>query len=160
MNAQLRLPTLGYMPDTTITPTNIALMQLNDAIVMFTHQRFISALTLAGAAEEILGKLVAKRGEEAVIKESITKIERLTQQFKSSTTPLSTAKELTDHWNRARNAAKHLTPAASEGASIEMNPCDEAYWMIRRAMENAEKLSQTVDLAQDFENWVIANVNM
>ena len=45
----------------------------------------------------------------------------------------------------------------TENESITLNLCDEAYWMIRRALENAEKLHISIENSHDFENWFVIN---
>ncbi len=51
------------MPLTNLTKWDIALSQLNQAINFYLEDRdLVSATTLAGAAEEILGQLCEGRG--------------------------------------------------------------------------------------------------
>ena len=58
------------MPDTTSERTSLAAEQLDVAIEMFLASRSdVSALTLAGAAEEVLGQAVKLRGGENVLQE-------------------------------------------------------------------------------------------
>ena len=66
-------------------------------------------------------------------------------------------REMIDDWNATRNSFKHLI--GPEDEPIILNLCDEAYWMIRRALANAQSLQVQISNAQDFENWVIINVN-
>jgi len=47
-------PTLGYEDDTEISKAEIAQVQLTEAIALFIEERFLCALTLSGAAEEVL----------------------------------------------------------------------------------------------------------
>ena len=154
----MKLPTLGFEPDSTLAKHDVALIQLNDAIALFTRQRFLAAMTLAGAAEEILGKLLVRKGELPAIKESTAAIERLRIDTGLKVGGEASERDLVDGWNQARNAGKHLVGAEAE--PIILNLCDEAYWMVRRAIANAEKLGHPVAAAQDFENWVVLNVNM
>lgn len=44
-----------------VSKRNIAVMQLCDAIVMFNQERYVSAITLSGAAEEILAQFIRIR---------------------------------------------------------------------------------------------------
>lgn len=65
-----------------------------------------------------------------------------------------TGKEIINQWNKTRNALKHLT--VDEAAPyLTVNFCDEAYWMIRRSLANAQRLQLTVVTAQEFEEWFI-----
>lgn len=65
-------------------------------------------------------------------------------------------REVIAGWNKARNNLKHH----SDEEFVVFNACDEAYWMIRRALENAKKLKVAVPNDNDFENWVVININM
>lgn len=150
--------TLCFEPDSSLAKHDVALIQLNDAIALFTRERFLAALTLAGAAEEILGKLLVRKGELPAVKESTAAIERLRAETGLSLGGDASERDLIDGWNQARNAAKHLVGA--EDQPLTLNLCDEAYWMVRRAIANAQKLGHRVAAAQDFENWVVLNVNM
>lgn len=69
-----------------------------------------------------------------------------------------TKSQLFKGWNAARNAVKHHD--AKESETVVMNLCDEAYWMIRRALANTKSLGLPVSNELDFENWVITNINM
>ena len=48
-------PSLGYQQSTTIRKSDLARLQLAEAISLFVVERFLPAITLAGAAEEIGG---------------------------------------------------------------------------------------------------------
>jgi len=67
-------------------------------------------------------------------------------------------KEIVDEWNATRNAFKHL--GAPDEECITINLCDEAYWMIKRALANAQKLQLPIENIVEFENWVIININL
>jgi len=41
-----------------------------------------------------------------------------------------------------------------------MNLFDEAYWMIKRSLANAKKLEVRVKNLDDFENWIVVNINL
>jgi hypothetical protein len=151
-------PSLGFEQDSTMSKSQIAVVQLNAAISLFVQERFLAALTLAGAAEEILGKLLLRRGALPAIKETTAAISQLRAETGLRVMGDVSERELIDAWNEARNIAKHLI--GPEGESVTLNLCDEAYWMIRRALANSERLGLRVAEAQDFENWVIINVNM
>lgn len=57
-----------------------------------------------------------------------------------------------------KNSLKHLVSPDED--SISINLCDGAYWMIKRALANAEKLCLSVENKVEFENWVIMKVNL
>lgn len=148
-------PTIGYEGDSTLTRSEVARLQLVEAIDLFVAEKFLAALTLAGAAEEILGKLLVHRLAMPIIKESARAVTQLRGETGLSIMNEKSEKELVDLWNSARNMAKHLVNPDDQ--SITFNLCDEAYWMIRRALENAERLHIAVVNKSSFENWFIIN---
>lgn len=149
-------PTLGYEDDSTLPRSEVARLQLTEAIRLFVEEKFLAALTLAGAAEEIFGKLLARRGGVPVVKASAKAIADLREKTGLSIMEGKSEKQLIDEWNAARNLAKHLVNPEAE--SVTLNFCDEAYWMIRRGLENAQMLDIPIDNRDDFESWVIINV--
>ena len=73
-------PSLGFEDDTRLTKSDVARIQLVEAIELFVAGRFLPSLTLAGAAEEIFGKLLVRRSSLPVIKESARAIEQLREK--------------------------------------------------------------------------------
>lgn len=151
------LPSLGYQESTTLRKSEVARLQLAEAISLFTAEKFLPAVTLAGAAEEILGKLLNRKEELSAIKESAKVIENLRRETGLPLMGGKSEKEMIDVWNAARNSLKHLV--GPEDEPITVNLCDEAYWMIRRALENAKRLQLSIPNEQEFENWVVININ-
>jgi hypothetical protein len=152
-----RLPSLGYEEDCRVSRTALATCQLTDAIALFLEGKYLSAITLAGAAEEVLGKASSAIGKKSVIDQSLDQIRLLRDVPQLTTIARVPDKEFITQWNRARNALKHLNDGDEEW--ITLNPCDEAYWMIRRALANAETLDVSIENSLEFENWIIENVN-
>jgi len=66
--------------------------------------------------------------------------------------------DLFNSWNAVRNRLKHHDK--DESRALTLNVFDEAYWMIKRATVNAEKLEVQIENRIDFENWVVENINM
>lgn len=66
--------------------------------------------------------------------------------------------EIFNEWNTVRNALKHHGKESED--VISLNLFDEAYWMIKRALSNANKLGISIGNELDFENWVIININL
>ena len=148
-------PTIGYEEDSTFSRSDVARLQLVEAIRLFVDEKFLAALTLAGAAEEILGKLLAHQGGTPVIKESAQAIEELRNKTGLSVMDGKSEKQLIDEWNAARNMVKHLVNPESE--TVTLNCCDEAYWMIRRGLENACMVGIEIENRDDFDSWFIIN---
>lgn len=148
---------LGYEYKSTLTKSEVARIQLIEAIALFVTEKFLSAITLAGAAEEILGKLLVRQLKKPVVKESAKAIQQLREKTGLSIMDGKSEKELIDQWNAARNIVKHLI--GPEDEPVTLNLCDEAYWMIRRALANAHKLHISISNENDFENWLIINIS-
>src|SRR5436309_1178779 len=102
------MPSLGYEEDSTLHKSEVARLQLVEAIRLFVEDKFLAALTLAGAAEEILGKLLARRGELPIVKRSAQAIAELRDQIGLSVMNGKSEGKVIDDWNAARNTAKHL----------------------------------------------------
>ena len=110
----------------------IALSQLETAICLyFKGEDYFSTITLAGAAEEIFGKLVANKGLDnslESLKEAAIKVHNII--YNTEVPP----KEIAFVANRARNAMKHLN--ATEGPTFTFDPKENAIDMIERAISN------------------------
>lgn len=154
----MRVPTIGFEEPTTLTKSEIALQQLCEAISLFTACKFLPAVTLAGAAEEIFGKLLVRQSKQPVVKESAQAILELQDKLGLVSLQQASEKELIDQWNAAKNTAKHLGGAEDE--PVTLNLCDEAYWMIKRDLHNAELLGVQVPNKIEFENWFIIHVGL
>lgn len=117
----------------------IALEQLHCAIELFLEQRFIPAITLAGAAEELYGKAITLRGRRNA--------QSIVWDFVSLWNPTKkTARQVCDAGNRIRNGLKHGTQE-----SIEFDPKLEAFLLITRAIENYLHFGKTrSDLMRQF----------
>lgn len=117
-----------------LSKLQVASHQLGVAIRLFLEGDYLSSLTLAGAAEEILGKLSEKAGLPVAIKE-------ITEFHKADIDPAipdnKHQKTIPDILNNARNAAKHiLNPDDTEFVVEQMHPLQ----MIMRAMPMAKRL--------------------
>lgn len=150
-------PSLGVEEDSVLSMQDVALIQLNESIRLFVDGRYLPAITLAGAAEEVLGKLIARAGGLAAIHESVARIDELRAATGLAVMGSMKGKEIIDQWNRTRNALKHLTIDGTE-PTLRVNLCDEAYWMIRRCLANAEKLQILVEAADLLEQWMFKHV--
>jgi alpha-amylase/alpha-mannosidase (GH57 family) len=83
---------------------DIALQQLIDSANLYQKGRYCSALTLAGAAEEILGKIAKKRTGKNQIEDEIEYLKSIYQCFNK---PVPTKRELINRINNAKNELKH-----------------------------------------------------
>lgn len=154
----MRTPSLGYQGDTLIDKREIAQTQLKEAIALFLDEKFLCGITLAGAAEEVLARLLNARGEQSAVEESIEAIQRLRETTGLAIMENRPKKEIFNLWNNARNTLKHHNDKSEE--SVMINLFDEAYWMIKRALANASKLGIPISNEVDFENWCIVELHL
>lgn len=111
---------------------DVARSQLTTAINLFLADGDpISIITLAGAAEEIFGKIALKQNKENSLGFMLR-----THKILGSTT---TEKELIKHANLVRNALKHANDESDE--EIEFDERQEAISMLSRALTNYFKIS-------------------
>ena len=147
---------LGVKEAETFRKSDVATIQLTQAIELFLQQDFICSLTLAGAAESILVGLVVSDGKRPSHEVSYDLMRTfravldldpaIEQKSKSSIFKV---------WNSGRNMLKHQDQ--SDKTDFQMNDCDEAYWMVRRALRNATTLNLEIQNKVAFEAWVQEN---
>ena len=111
-----------------LSKQDAATHQLDAAIHLFLKGDYLSSLTLAGAAEEILGSLSRIAGLPVAI-------EAIAEHHRKDTDPALTDKESSNVIfgiaNRARNSAKHANDEGETEVEIErLHPLQ----MIMRAM--------------------------
>ncbi len=121
-----------------IKSINIALEQLETALRLFKEtEEYISVITLAGAADEILGKACREQGIKSALEEmqhsfyllrAIRFGDSATQEKKKSD------KWLADRANHVRNKAKHINPIVEPSLVIDAK--QEAKDLISRALDN------------------------
>ena len=150
--------TLGFEDDVRITKSEIAQVQLVQAIELFVAKKFLPSITLAGAAEEIFARLLSLRGDTPVIEQSYKEIQRIKEVTGLSAMGDKPKNQIFNEWNSAKNNLKHHNE--SDGDFILLNVFDEAYWMIKRALANSEKLGVRIQNETDFDNWIVENINM
>lgn len=122
----------------------IALRQLETALRLFREADDLYAvITLAGAAEEILGKLVAKGGGDP----SVTSLAQAAAAIhKHLFGEEAKTKDYVDRANRARNAVKHLDAG---GWLTEFDAREEAVDMLNRAIDNHWLLKESLTSAME-----------
>jgi hypothetical protein len=116
----------------------IARIQIEAAVVHYEADEFIPAITLAGAGEEILGKMVKATGK----KHALATAQDQTAVIYGLLWPgeVSDPKKVASAANAARNEMKHHD--SGEDSSIELDPRAEAENMLDRAIENYFLLTQ------------------
>ena len=142
----MKNPTLGYEDDVEISKTEIARIQLVEAINLFIQGKNICAVTLAGAAEAMFAGFLGVNDLNSAVEDATEAIELIRK------------KEIYNHWNGSRNNFKHHSK--NDDSKITINIFDESYWMIKRALVNAKKSNVFIENEIDFENWVVVNINL
>jgi signal transduction histidine kinase len=115
----------------SFTKRRIALIQLERSVELFEAGDFISALTLAGAAEEIFGRMVRRKGKEPRVEYNAEWIGSLYDWAKK---PRPSKKQLIVIQNKIRNELKHQDDGRNVRVSANFEI--EAEDMILRAMFN------------------------
>ncbi len=133
------------MPVQSYSKQCIALAQLETALWLFSEEHELySVITLAGAAEEILGKLVSREGRDNSL-ESIKKAVAAIHQHLFSESIDASA--IADRANRARNALKHLDAGGSPTVALDLR--QEAIDILNRAIDNYWILEQILTPAME-----------
>lgn len=124
----------------------IALIQLEQSLRLLQESDAISSLTLAGAAEDILGKMAAKKGSRPRVEELANYLGSLYDE--SNKPKLS---KLISILNKPRNQIKHLDDGRN--IRIEADWHFEAEEMILRCMFNHFKAFGCYPSSKNLKNW-------
>jgi hypothetical protein len=116
-----------------VTKFEVADCQLRKAIELYCSKEPIPAITLAGAAEEILGHLVKQHRLANALDEEIADRCELFETFFGRSAARETFRTL---MNDPRNELKHLRT----GSPIDFDLDEEATNLIARAIANFQKL--------------------
>lgn len=138
------------MAQHTYSRVELAVEQLDMALSLFLDkQSYASALTLAGAAEEILGMAVGFNSEQASLQSKFQGVERVHATIHK--VPLTWA-AFAKAENFTRNAVKHIKTIDEDNISIDLEMA--AAWMIVRACENFDRLSTSRSAKMtEFDDW-------
>ncbi len=135
---------------------DLAIEQMQTALALFLEGRsYASALTLAGAAEEILGMALKIKNIENSLQESYRT--HNDPDLKWLNPQKTWAEFTTKEKNRVRNALKHVSDANDLTFKADIE--DEALWMLVRATDNYERLGfAPTKRMHEFEEWFYANI--
>lgn len=128
--------------------------QLDTALDLFLDQKnYSSAITLAGAAEEIFGHALTLGGGKSALDSSYESMAEYHTMLHS--TELN-KKSYVSKENFARDALKHLQN--DKGPTITIDLEEAACWMLVRAIQNGRKLGYEFARFKDFDNWFYENI--
>ncbi|QKK01302.1 MAG: hypothetical protein HND55_00765 [Pseudomonadota bacterium] len=113
-----------------IHKVDAARRQIEAAIRLWEDEDHVSALTLAGAAEEILGNLLGRSNMTSFLK----RISDQAEQRQSKLPP----KELYKIVNRTKNALKHANDDSEDAVEFDV---EDARLMVTRALINYQELT-------------------
>ena len=124
---------------------DLALKQLETALrLFFEGEDFASVITLAGAADEIFGKLLASAGRDnslEVLKKAVAAIHQ--KLYGEAIDP----SEIASRANRARNSIKHWD--IGQPLIVKLDLAQEAKDMLFRAVDNYWALKETLTPAME-----------
>lgn len=134
----------------------LATEQLELALELFLSGRsYVSALTLAGAAEEIFGSTLTSSGRENSLAYQYDRFMSAEAFLKGL--PKEQFKAFATDMNTVRNAAKHI--GRNGQATVRGDLRTEALWMIVRACDNYRRLNLPVlDKIVAFEEWFAESI--
>lgn len=107
---------------------NVAKEQLEDGIRLFFEERYLSSLTLLGAAEEVFGRILEERTGKDFIEPFWQQVNRIRTTLGS---PHISKRELRRMFTASRNWLKHHTPGEAQAQYV--NRFGEAFHMIQAA---------------------------
>ena len=136
------------MTSSNLTKLEVAVHQLDVAILLFLDGDYLSSLTLAGAAEEILGKLCERAGKPVAV-------EAIIAFHWNDTDPALTDNKrrniLLGVLNSGRNAVKHANDRNDVNFIVEqIYPLQ----MIMRAMPMARSLGLLPSNEETMVAWI------
>ena len=146
----------SFEDDLVLNKVKIARLQLEDAIELFLARKWISAVTLAGAAEEILARLLNLRGEPSAAEETWEHIEEVRAATGLPYAGTRMKQDAFREWNEKRNALKHHSKTDED--PLTFSAFDAAFEIINRANINGDRLEVVANNRQDHENWLIENI--
>jgi hypothetical protein len=130
----------------TLSAEEIAEHQLLAAIALWREEDYLSSLTLAGAAEEILGKRLRKLGREPSFNQLRDLIVAIGQS-EGETHP-SLEKTIGEMLNNTRNELKHY--GGDDSLTFDLR--SDCLEMLERAIANYQALTGTL-LAEAMHVW-------
>ncbi|MBL9197439.1 hypothetical protein VB151_04060 [Xanthomonas fragariae] len=123
-----------YSKAMNLSKSDIAKRQIETACEIFLNEGdFLAIVTLAGAAEEILGNLLKRAGKANSMEDIVALDQRL-----SGGLPF---KDVIAEVNAARNALKHARDASED--TVQVRP-EDAHAMLSRAISNYVSLTEDI----------------
>jgi hypothetical protein len=142
------------MTSQTCHRIDLAREQLEMALDAFLERhRFASAITLASAAERVMGHALRQAGQPAVLDWKFEATDLVHTDLHGKAPDKGA---FTDAENRVSNALRYF--AKTSAPDFEADLEEAACWMLVRACENAHRLGLTVQGFDAFNDWFYAHV--
>lgn len=124
---------------------DLALSQLETALSLyFAAQDYASVVTLAGAADEVFGKLLTAAGKESSLESLKKAVCAIHERLYGEPTP---PKQIADRANSAKNSLKHWDEGDPMLVKFDLE--QEAKDMLFRAIDNYWLLEETLSPAME-----------
>jgi len=120
----------------TFSKKELAVEQLVCAVNLYLDEEYVPAITLAGAAEEILGKLLHFKGHKNALGVLVAYV---TQFWAPRRGIEKTEKQAIKDANEIKNHLKHFD---GSNETVSFNPHFDAFLLIQRAIENYNRLGE------------------
>jgi hypothetical protein len=135
---------------THTTKIALAREQLEDGIALFLAERYVSSLTLLGAAEEILGRIIEAASGAHPLEADWQKANRIRTALGH---PHISKAELFRSFNAGRNKVKHHSPGQT--LRVTHDRFGVAFMMIQRATSCADYLNLRYKGRTDYRAWFL-----
>lgn len=129
-----------------ISKINIARIQLDQAIKLFLDSKdFVSAVTLAGASEEITRHILERSG-------AIPAADSLKEWLQQNHPDSEVHKNFYNYANATRNGLKHFTDPSE--TSVHVGEEEALYWILRALLNYGRATNQQLSYEMDrFIKW-------
>ncbi|MCX4176795.1 MULTISPECIES: hypothetical protein [Paraburkholderia] len=142
------------MPAQSCNRIDLALEQLELAITLFLDGKsFASVITLASAAERVLGQALRHSGKDAVLDWTFMETAPVHDLLHGVALKKGA---YVDTQNRVSNALRHFDDKDAPNFDADLD--EAACWMLVRACENAHRLGLTVQGFDAFNDWFYEHV--
>jgi len=118
----------------TISQIDVCRIQIEESIAMYSDDKFISSITLSGAAEEILGKLVESNGE-------LKMYDAIKGIINASSSQLHDVEYSKNEFNSLANGTRNSLKHYAASGNIHADFKQEAVNMLHRSIYNFESAS-------------------
>lgn len=122
----------------TVSQVQIAETQMRRSLDLFNQGDYVSAVTLAGAAEEILGKMLESSGEQPAYTSDFKALSKI-RAYRGEAAP--SGKDVNKLFNAPRNSLKHR----AEIETVTLDFRQEAINLLVRCVRNYIAHTKSID---------------